>query len=238
MGILSNGLAAAALAAGVVAAPAEAAVMQAVFTGIVSSGSDPSGLFGVGATLDGEDFTLTYVYDTSLGGRITLPESDYVFGGDGHALATPTISANLRIGSGSQNVDGTRESSFFVCQAVACSVPMYDTRAVDYMEQPDGSYVFNYVQAAVDDISLSVPDNLDTPFSVSIAALQQFGAFQFLSVDAVTGNVPIYTVGLLTFDRVAVTEVGATPVPLPAAFPLLAGALGLLALLFRRRRAA
>lgn len=220
---------------------AGAATMQATLTGTVYSSYDLTGLFGAaGGTLDGLGFSLTYVYDTALGGRYTSPGSqDQVYGGTSYNVANPTISARLSIAGNSQSVGGSYSSVYSLCNIGTCGADQYDASVSDFLVQPDGSFSYNTLSAYLFDYRDFLPDSLDTAFRVANLAnsLQQGGYFQFLTYDAATQSYPVYTTGYLMLNSLSVSQVGVAPVPLPAsALMLLAGTGGLGALKLRRRR--
>ena len=242
MGYVREGFLAAAMTLAVTAAPAGAATMQAVFTGTVYSGYDQTGVFGApGGSLANLGYTLRYVYDTSLGTRLSAGAGtvDDLYGGSVYGTATPTVSATLTIGSVTQSVGGSYESRYQLCNIGYCAIDQYYTSAADYTSQPDGGYTYNGFNAIVSDYTDFLPDNLDTPFSVMISALaQQYGYFQFATVDGTTGLRTTFANGYLSLDRLSVSQVDIAPIPLPASGLLLLGAGAGLAAIRRRRRQA
>jgi hypothetical protein len=46
------------------AAPVEATVVYVTYTGTISSGNDPGGVFGQAGSLRGKSFEVSYVFDT------------------------------------------------------------------------------------------------------------------------------------------------------------------------------
>ena len=117
-----------------VAGAADAATMKATYAGKVFYGYDKSGVFGDAETdLAGEAFTISFIYDTSKGGRTTAAKSDYLYGGNVYGtdyLNSPVTSASVDINGitysfpGSYQAyvyetenldDGSNDSDFALC---------------------------------------------------------------------------------------------------------------------------
>src|SRR5262249_4975858 len=81
------------------AAPAEVTVVYVTYTGAISSGNDPNGVFGQAGCLNGKPFEASYVFDTGLGFAVTSPTENFVFGGTAFGGPSPLIDpAVLTIG--------------------------------------------------------------------------------------------------------------------------------------------
>jgi len=99
----------AALAALGLTSPASATIVTLTYTGVVvdggstlSNGTDAQGLFGpAGASLVGDTYTASYVFDTSLGGSVydmNTPTNLTMYGGaDFPGTTSPALSASLTI---------------------------------------------------------------------------------------------------------------------------------------------
>ncbi len=227
------------------AAPAAAATIQATYTGTVYSSYDATGVFGVPDTsLDGQAYTLTYLFDTALGVRNGAGPGTYddVSGGAavGGAITNPTLSATLSIGGHSQTVAGDYFSQYQICDLSYCGVDQHYAYVLDFVPQLDGSFMQGYLFASAYDGLLDfLPDDLETPFSVVLSSLAyHYGAFAFTTFDAVALDYPVNASGNLRLDQLTVTNLDVAPVPLPAAGLLLTGALSAFGLTRRRRRAA
>lgn len=220
------------------AVSAQAAVVEATFTGRVFSGYDQSGLFGHNAfELDGARFVLTYVFDTDIGTRETVPnERDSL---SRTAFGNPTVSARIEINNVTQSIVGDYISAYSVCNigADTCSDrDLYNAFVLDTYDA-EGVLIENYIRAGVALRNNVLPSRLD--FSFAIELNSQEGRFEFTSFDRTAGFYRSYTGGYLVFDRLTVrnTSDTATPVPLPASAPLLLAALAGVAALRRRRLA-
>src|SRR4051812_17207364 len=87
--------------------PAKAAVVYVTYTGTVSAGIDPGGVFGQAGSLSGKSYTVSYVFDTSLGSAVTNSVEDFRFGGTAFGTASPLLDpAVLTIGGFSINIKG------------------------------------------------------------------------------------------------------------------------------------
>jgi hypothetical protein len=89
---------AAALVAALIATEASAATMQAVYTGIVYNSYDSANMFGAGVgSLDGLDFTQTFVYDAAAAQRTDDGQGgNYLQGGPDFGYP-PILSASMTI---------------------------------------------------------------------------------------------------------------------------------------------
>jgi hypothetical protein len=98
---------AAILAGCIVALPAWATVVDVNITGTVETGSDASGVFGVaGASLAGDDFSIAYVFDTSLASPSSTNTN--VFGGSifSPPINSPVVSSSITINGITLNLNG------------------------------------------------------------------------------------------------------------------------------------
>lgn len=87
------------------ASPANATIVFADYTGMVTDGYDPGGLFGpAGGSLAGLSFDAYYLFDTDLGSRTTDGSSDTVTGG---GTPNPSLGATLTINGRSFHISGS-----------------------------------------------------------------------------------------------------------------------------------
>lgn len=129
---------------------------------------------------------------------------------------------------------GLNPFDLWLCESADCQ----DTNGVDNAQQLFGGLSATLSQALFDTQHFAMPDNSD------LSELDQTWLFRFST--PVTGYVRILendTRGLFTNARLQTDFIGAggipTPaVPVPTSLPLLAGGLGLLGLMMRRRRKA
>lgn len=243
MEMLRNAVAAAILAGGLMTAPAGATVMEAVFTGTVSSGYDLTGEFiSPESYLDGQSFTLTYIYDTAIGYRDTITDAyDLVYGGSTHPAPNPTISAILTIGARSLSIAGEYNSSYSLCDLTFCAYDTYEAFVHDDVRTLDGSVYSSYFNVAVFGMQVGMPIDLETAFQFNTDDNYEIGSFSYSNHDGSTETLLQYTHGFLDLDSVTVSVLddAPAPVPLPASGLMLAGAgLSLAALRRRGKRAA
>lgn len=227
------------------AASAEAATMKAVYTGTVYSSYDQTGVFGEADTsLDGLSYLLTFIYDTALGNRNTLPGYyDEVSGGEVYSASTdPILSAKLTINGKSFSVDGSYQG-FAGVQSDNSSYSNYYHYAHEYDPgDEDGKYKYSYINQNSNFTEGTVPE-LDVATTLTGSYYSYWGYFQKYEYDYTTGAYLSYAHGYLDPDKLVITRYtpddgGPAPVPLPAAAGLMAAALGALGTLARRRRSA
>jgi hypothetical protein len=238
MGSLGKTLIATALATGVVAGPAAAATMQAVFTGTATIVEDRTNIFGgPGQQL----FTLTYVYDTSLGTRTTTASDDRLENIT-PGSSNPTISATLQIGGVSRSFTGL-QSVYQTCSSPSCDPGVYGWQTSDTFSVSN-VVTINQAVINVGDGSDTLPKNLETPFAFDLVNSNigfTQGQFQFVTQDQDTFDFLEYSAGTLGPAQVTVTKLGdvdppdPSVVPLPASGILLLGAGAALGALRRRK---
>lgn len=227
----------------VAAVSAEAATFKAVYTGTVGFSLNETGEFGSDERfgLSGLDFILSFIYDPDVGQQVSDAISRGVQGGS--ALSPPSlspiISSSLTINGVTRSLDGSYFGNVFVRQTDPDAVVGANTDSVGHTAQSAGNATgneFSYSVSAALNGDLGVPLSLTTPFSL-ISTVDDFadgGTFQFFrredgeTVENVVGFFLVETLTVSALDDVA-------PIPLPAGLPLLAAALGGLAVLRRRR---
>lgn len=233
-----------AAAMSVAAVTAEAATMKATWTGTVSSSYTQGGDFGAeGSELDGQNFTLTYVFDTDLGYRYTDPgRVDYTYGGSYYYYydeESPVLSTTLTIGGHARELMRGTSNDFgqiYVSDDSYYSYDQYYTYSEHYSSEQDGSYESSYVSAYVYQYAEFIgADNLEQAFSVdSFAGAYFSGYFSLYRYDAATGSYSS-SYGSLTPETLTVSVAA---VPLPASGLALLAALGGLVAIRRRRQLA
>ena len=241
-------------AAAVVAAaalPASAATMKATYTGSVgtpdgsaSYGYDVAGLFiGPETSFSGQDFTLTYVYDTDRGLGYSDPTTDQIYGGTAYAIESPISYVSLKINGRTHTFGGNYSSYVQVNGHDSLDNDFY----YHYAESNDEAVVdFAYMYAysdlnlpfgirLIDPIEIDLTDNAYCPICSSNCR------FQFSTFNDLVGYNVVDAYGSLSATHLSITRVTDSPdpsaVPLPAAFgPLLLALAGLGGLRAGRRR--
>lgn len=228
---------------------AQAAVLQAVYTGKVENSFDQFLSFGTTETngLDGLDFSLTYVYDPSVGTPFSTSAVLAVFGGTAppNLVPSPIISASLKINGVTRSVNGSYFGSVVVQQTDSGfnSIDGVQHYAQDFGSTPDRTFDF-IISTNVYDFDLPVPLSLTTPFGFNVPDGAPLNSGSFLFQDVVAGVAIENSSGILRFRSLTVSEVTdlpptPAPIPLPASFPLLlAGMAGLVGWKARARRRA
>lgn len=239
-----------AAAIGLAGIPAQAAVMQAQYFGTVSNSLDWSGLFQNGTgnnVLDGLSAIVTFQYDTSQG-LLTTDSSGEYFGGWNDVLNPHLISASIDIGG--TVLTFPTSVALGCCNGIESETDIVyalgRTDTARYIEY-DASLWYEKYGALLASVAGSYPgpnaleQELDWGTSNFLSAA---GSFSFYDGDRAFVDVKAWAQGDLTLDRLAVscvsncTVVDPSPVPLPAALPLLAVALaGMTGLRLRRRLA-
>lgn len=217
--------AAAACVLATAASGAEAAIVVATYSGTVDAGaSDPGGIFG--PTLSGSAFTVTYNYDTALGGLdnaaglLSRSGGTSQVGGPDPAFDTsPVIDASITINGVTEHFGGQFLGSaglFFPLNRITHS-------AVDANAAGDGP------GAGVDTLFFSpipIPGSLDASFS---SAGSGFGDFRLYDVATDTELARAN----LTVTSLSIVGPGGVPEPSTWAI-MLTGFFGLGAALRRR----
>lgn len=230
--------AAATLAAVIGGTAARAELVEAVFTGTIYNSSDATGVFGLGSgsnVLDDQEFTLTYVYDTSAGAEMTDTGLDVIYGGDMWG-PSPVVSASLTINGVTLTFDGDTESFVGVCNADYCNgSDLRDYEAYQYTN--DGTtYLESYTYTYFVLPAFTMPFDLTEPLSyTSDEMVEAGGDFFFYGCTPTQTDCTTTTdvSGEYTIASVSIRSLA--PVPLPAGAGLLGASLALMGLVARRR---
>ena len=218
MGRIWFAAASAALAVGAFGAPAMATIVDVDYSGTVQAGQDTSGVFGApGTDLVNQPFTADFVFNTSLGDRLTLPGELDLFTStapfpEGDAL----VSATLKIEGVTQAFNGLDESS-------ASQFVLTDGLSSAAFDNPTGPVIFDASFLSVSATALGLPGSFDQPYAGALTPGSIPSSFQVaIDNELATG----------TLDATAVTISAA---PEPAAWVLFFGGVGLVGLTLRRR---
>jgi hypothetical protein len=208
------------LATLIAAHSASATILNVTFHGIVSSGFDGSGEFGVaGSSLTGDRYTTTYRFDDSEGVRTTLPPYlDQVIGGpfDGHT--DPSLGATLTINGHAISFNGA-DLGLEENYPLGGSVSSY---AADLAPpgQFDAGFIGNSLAAP------GVPASLDTAFSAGGTP----GVNGFINGFQIANGPGKYEVAFATgfFSPESVAVSVESSVPEPTAWALMIAGFGIL----------
>ena len=226
-------LAAGVAALAIVSSPtaASAAKMMATFTGSVDTGSDVTNVFGLGASLDGAEFSARYIYDTSLGFEVLTPTYHSLVGGPGFGVGvSPILSASITLNGVTQFFDMGQDGAANVRNQDGWPQTFFYT---NYFADGGGISNWNYLQLFV--LDSPSPVLLTTPYT---------GTHQPVNAPPIESNKVLKSVWVngiqqtgfqaaLTTRSVTLSPVG---VPEPATWAMLiTGFFGLGAMLRRRR---
>jgi hypothetical protein len=208
---------------------ASALTLTETYTGIVTSGSDTSNLFGLnGASLVGQQYTATYTFDAGLGTGIVLCNgcgagTEIVLQSNGNPNGSPLVIASLTINNASYSISGGNAglTGFYPCQQF-CGLgnPNYSTIEVsaggDGVPNPNPQ-LFNYLS---DHGVLNIP--------MSVALLSTNFTFSPLATNDQRGGLRINGADYVDFFNIASVSLDicdscgfAPPVPEPSTWAML-----------------
>lgn len=195
---------------------ANASVMYATFTGVIENSNNQLGLFGTSDSLDGQEISLLFTYDTEGGQHYQVS--------DRSAVSYTTMTVDATIAGQTESVAGVYSNLVF-----------YDFRygtAFSQVALQDGfccGGAYSDVGVGAYDPTLGLPHALDASYSFD-AAPNSWGHFymsQYVGADLLETNINF----LVT--HVSISSV--TPVPLPGGFGLFLSALVGAGWVLRRR---
>jgi hypothetical protein len=167
------------------AAPAEATVVYVTYTGTISRGDDPSGVFGQAGSLNGKSFEVGYVFDTGSYPD-TNPALNFVFGGTNFGSPSPLIDpAVLTIGGVSIDIRGN----------LVGEIQGINQGPGAFSEQLHSAWDTNgsVVENSIFNYSGGLPATITTPFIYHVTSndggssdFSAFGASGNMSVDTLT----------------------------------------------------
>jgi hypothetical protein len=200
------------------AAPAEATVVYVTYTGTISRGDDPSGVFGQAGSLNGKSFEASYVFDTGSFPDTSLTEN-FVFGGTAFGTPSPVIDpAVLTIGGVSINIRGNSVGEIQGINQGPGAFSEQLHRAYDTNGSVLENSIFNY--------SGGLPASITTPFIYQVTSID--GGSSDFSAFGASGNMSDDTL------TVSLTPLSAVPEPSTWAMMIL-GFVGLGFMAYRRK---
>lgn len=210
------------------ASPAQAVKVYVTYEGIVTSESDNTGLFGGGAFAGGTRYTASYVFDVAYDGthqtEIQSDTSNQIRGGTRFGNVSPLLGATLTIGAFAHTLSGAYDSSITGYIEGAYSEQAHratGTGPDEYMNHIISTYDGSNGEALPAQIVHALFERDLPPNDES------FGVF---CVDA-------GCIGLAP-DVLRITTQDQNAVPLPAALPLFAAGVGVVALVARKKKRA
>ncbi len=211
---------------------ASALTMKATYSGYVFSSSDLTNMFGSGggSSMDGLPYTLSFTYDPLAAGvgRNTSSVLDNSFGGTATGFTSPIVAAALTINGHREQVSGSYTGYIYNFESFFTTQFAEDYANDGILESSRKLQGFAY------DFSLGIPVNLGSAFDVTPEPRLGTATFSFSSIHSPSQQQTVLTYGNLKVDRLSVRSVSA--VPLPATLPLLASAVGALAVSRRKKK--
>jgi hypothetical protein len=209
---------AAVLCAAIVSNAAKATVVYVTYTGTVISGTDPNGVSGQGASLNGDSYAVLYVFDTGTYAD-TNPTDNFVFGGTSFGSPSPLVGpAVLTVGGISIDISGNSVGEIQGINNGPGAFSEQLHRAYDTNGSAVENSIFNY--------SGGLPATITTPFIYNVT-LSDGGSSDFSAFGA-SGNLSVSTL-VVSLDPPTIN------VPEPSTWAMmLLGLAGLGCLRYRR----
>jgi hypothetical protein len=198
----------------------EAATVYVTYTGTVSAGSDPNGIFGSTQNLHGMTYEVLYVFDTG-----NYPDShtthNFIFGGTAFNSPSPVVPATLTIGGTGISISGDKVGEIVGTNNGPGAFSQQLHMAYDLNGSMVENTIFNY--------SGGLPATITTPFVYHKTAADGGGS-DFVAFGA-SGNLDVDT---LTVSLTAPTL--AVPAPNLSGWPMMIlGFAGVGFMAYRRR---
>jgi hypothetical protein len=200
--------------------PARATVVYVTYTGTVSRGSDPAGVFGQSGSLNGQAYEVLYVFDTGSYPD-NNPTHNFIFGGTAFGAPSPLVGAAvLTIGDVSIDILGNKVGEIVGTNNGPNAFSQQLHRAYD----ANGFAVEN----SISNFSGELPATITTPFVYHVTS-NDGGGSDFSAFGA-SGNLDVTTLIVSLSPPTSVV-----PVPLgPSTWPMMI--LGLVGLGFMAYR--
>lgn len=222
------------------AMPAAAATMTATGVGVVHTGTDQTGIFGVGTDLVGQIAKMTFVYDTeALPNRYTYADEYLAMDSASGTFSERVFSlVTLEIGETVYTLEGTYNESANIQRDLTGEGTYYDlySLASQYYIDTENGFENNAFNLTMYDLPLGA-SSLEDSFSWSGADVWfHLATYDFGSNTYVVDTRGQFNLQSLVVSSDAVSPEPLPPVPLPAAAPLLLAGIGAMLALSKRRR--
>jgi hypothetical protein len=177
-----------AVAAGILLAisntvPAKATIVYVTYTGTVSRGIDPGNVFGLGANLNGQSYSVLYVFDTGSFAD-NHPTENFVFGGTNFGTLSPLVGAAI-ITIGGVNID-IGGNAVGEIQGINNGQGAFSEQ-LHRAQDTDGSNVEN----SIFNFSGGLPATITTPFVYTVTSSD--GGGSGFSAFGASGDLPVTT---------------------------------------------
>jgi hypothetical protein len=215
------------------AGQASASVHNLTYKGVVTSASDGSGEFGVGAVLVGQAFTANVVYDDAKAGASYIgngyTDAYYGNGAANPVFATILLNGVMRSFGATSGYDYRQDNNLRPDCVDDCTLASFQQHAEDRFTQ-SGTYTLNYINLGGSSTDGSIFGLAHTPPDFTNPPVELYAFVSLFQQDVVTLASRVNTSVFVRIDSVT----GA--VPEPGAWALMLMGFGGLGGLLRRRR--
>jgi hypothetical protein len=214
---------AAALAAQIgISASASATIVETVYTGTIVDGVDVTGVFGSpNSSLSGEQYTATYIYDTTLG---------YIDGnypsGEGHALGGPSFTPPSPAAGypspiifAAMTIDGRSVIFSGDYYGVVTALASAQQRTASEQDYRTGDiFVCAWLGNSISSANDNIPGNAIGPFTYTAESADiANGSFVFQVVDRGTNETLDYAYA----NEIVPSSVTVSPIPEPSTWAMM-----------------
>jgi hypothetical protein len=183
--------------------PAKAAVVYVTYTGTVTRGTDPGGVFGQSGSLNGQPYEVLYVFDTGSYPD-NNPTHNFIFGGTAFGNPSPLVGAAvLTVGGVSIKIEGNKVGEIVGTNNGPNAFSEQLHMANDLNGSAVENSIFNY--------SGGLPATITTPFVYHVTSSD--GGSSDFSAFGASGNLSVMTLVVSLDPRISA-------VPLHSSWPL------------------
>ena len=153
-------------------AQASAAIVDVTYTGTVSYGSDPTGVFGTvetgGKAYVGDPFVANFVFNTNIYTEAySSPTLNYAIGEQGFG-DSPALSASLTLNGQTASIGNPSYAGEIYGSNDGCC-DSEQLHSSQYFFSDISIVVYNYLDAAIYANDASIPASITTPFTYNVA---------------------------------------------------------------------